>query len=148
MDFKENVYDRLEGMYILVESSNSIVLEDFKKNRKETLKEGEKAFGSFFNFVKKNDPEKVKEPNKIIDMIKRKSEEFKEWSKAHPKLSMCLLAIITMGAIGSVANQYYASLDGNAAMHQHMQQHQQSNMWHQQAHQQANFTHMQHMGMM
>ena len=149
MEFRDIVTDRLEGMYSLIESSNSVILEDFKNSRKDTLKEGEKAFGSFFNFVKKKDPNKVKQPNKLVAMIKRKSEEFQEWAKEHPKLAICLLAIVTMGAISSVAGQYYDSLNGqNNAMHQHMQQHQQSDMWHQQAHQHANMMHMQHMGMM
>ena len=53
MEFRDIVNDRLEGMYSLIESSNSVILEDFKNSRKDTLKEGEKAFGSFFNFVKR-----------------------------------------------------------------------------------------------
>ena len=139
MDFRDIVNNRIEGMYSLIESSNSVILEDFKNSRKNALKEGKKAFGSFFNFVKKKDPNKVKQPNKLVDMIKRKSKEYQEWPKEHPKLAIYLSILATMGAISSVADQY---------TQQHMQAHQQSDMWHQQAAQHAHMTHMQHMGMM
>jgi hypothetical protein len=102
MDYKEFLNERKAGMIVTIESMESPCLEAFKRRQRE---EGEKAAKSFFSFLKKKNPELAeeckKEPNKIIQMVKNKSKEFKQWSDEHELLSSVLLGAITAGVLKS-----------------------------------------------
>ena len=102
MDYKEFLNERRAGMFATVESMESPCLEAFKRRQRE---EGERAAKSFFSFLKKKNPELAeeceKEPNKIIQMVKNKSKEFKQWSNEHEALSSVLLGVITAGVLKS-----------------------------------------------
>ena len=104
MDYKEFLNERKAGMMATIESMESPCLEAFKRRQRE---EGEKAAKSFFSFLKKKNPELAeeceKEPNKIIQMVKNKSKEFKQWSNEHELLSSVLLGAISAGVIKSAS---------------------------------------------
>lgn len=102
MDYKEFLNERKAGMIVTIESMESPCLEAFKRRQRE---EGEKAKRSFLSFLRKRKPEVAEEcekkPNKLIELIKRKTDEYKEWAEAHPKMAKVLAAFaIAMAAQG------------------------------------------------
>lgn len=115
MDYKEFLNERKAGMMVTIESMESPCLEAFKRRQRE---EGEKAKRSFLSFLRKRKPEVAEEcekkPNKLIELIKRKTEEYKAWAEEHPKMAAVLLGL-------AIAGGY------NASMQMH-QQHQQAAM--------------------
>ena len=113
MDYKEFLNERKAGMMATVESMESPCLEAFKRRQRE---EGEKAKRSFLSFLRKRKPEVAEEcekkPNKIMEIAKRKTEEYKAWAEEHPKLASLLLALAITGGY-------------NANMHMQQQHHHQ-----------------------
>ena len=109
MDYKEYLEERVAGLYLTLESSNSIILEARKEANKE---KGEKAKRSFISFAKKHDPEKgeqlEKEPGVIKQAIKQDWEIYKKWRKDHPALNE-LLILALFGAGGTLIQQVVRS---------------------------------------
>ena len=103
MDYDKIVEERLIGMYSLLESSDNIVVEEFKKKKKPSKEEGEKARKSFINFVKKHDKEKgeqlEKEPGRVKQAIKQEWDLYKEWRKTHAILNEVLILFL-FGLVG------------------------------------------------
>ena len=103
MEFKDIVNERLEGMYSLIESSNSVILEEYKKKSNMEVKKG---LQSFFNFLKKEHPKKAEEceknPKNLVKMITNKSREFEEWLDKHPVFTT-VFATVTAGALLGLA---------------------------------------------
>lgn len=91
MDYKEFLNERKAGMMTTIESMESPCLEAFKKRNKE---EGEAAAKSFFNFLKKKDPEAAEEceknPGKFKQFIVKRVAAYKEWAEKHPKAAAVL----------------------------------------------------------
>lgn len=104
MDYEKYLEDRVNGMYSILESSNSVILEAKKEVNKE---KGEKAQRSFIAFAKKHDPEKgeqlEKEPSKVKQAIKQDWEIYKKWRNEHAALNEIL--VLFLFGIGGVAIQ-------------------------------------------
>lgn len=103
MDYKKYLEDRLGGMYSIIESSNSVLLEDYKKVKNDKLK---KAVSQFYEFLKNKHPKKAKEceknPNKLVEMIKNKSKEFNEFTDKHSWV-IPLFVGVTFAALSNIA---------------------------------------------
>ena len=104
MDYEKYLEDRVMGMYSILESSNSVIMEAKKEVNRE---KGEKAQRSFIEFAKKHDPEKgkqlEKEPSKVKQAIKSDWAVYKKWRKEHSALNEVLI-LFTFGITG-VAGQ-------------------------------------------
>lgn len=92
MDYEKYLEDRVNGMYSILESSNSVVMEAKKEANIE------KAQKSFIAFAKKHDPEKgeqlEKEPSKVKQAIKQDWEIYKKWRKEHSALNEVLILFL------------------------------------------------------
>lgn len=103
MDYKKYLEDRLGGMYSIIESNNSVLLEDYKKVKNNKLK---KAVSQFYKFLKDKHPKKAKEcekdPNKLVKMIKNKSKEFDEFTDKNPWV-IPLFVTVTFAALSNIA---------------------------------------------
>ena len=111
MEYKNYIDQRLEGMYAIIENCNSVVLEEYKKQKNNNVK---KALSSFYNFLKNEHPKKAdeckKDPNKLAALIKNKSTEFNEFVDKHPwvlplftTVTFAYLSNIAIGVIAGVA---------------------------------------------
>ena len=104
MDYEKYLEDRVNGMYSILESSNSVVMEAKKEANRE---KGEKAQKSFIAFAKKHDPEKgeqlEKEPSKVNQAVKQEWQIYKKWRKEHSALNEVLILFL-FGLVG-VAGQ-------------------------------------------
>ena len=101
MDYKDFLEERMIGMYAVIENTECVAMEAFRRKQRE---EGEAAKRSFLSFLRKKKPEVAEEcekkPNKLIELIKRKTEDYKEWAKEHPKLALVLqLGVVSNGLI-------------------------------------------------
>lgn len=96
-NYKEYLEERLLGMYNLLESSNSVVLEAHKEKTVDKEK-GEKALKSFISFAKKHDPEEgeklEKEPSRAKQAIKKDWKIYKEWRDKHAALNEVLILFL------------------------------------------------------
>lgn len=105
MDYEKMIEDRLAGMYSLLETSNSVILEAKKEANKE---QGEKAKKSFIAFAKKHDPEKgeqlEKEPSAVKQAVKQEWDVYKKWRKEHAVLNEILILFL-FGVIGVAGQQ-------------------------------------------
>lgn len=92
MDYEKYLEDRVIGMYSILESSNSVVMEAANREK------GEKAQKSFIAFAKKHDPEKgeqlEKEPSKVKQAVKQDWEVYKKWRKEHSALNEVLILFL------------------------------------------------------
>ena len=118
MDYKEFLTERKAGMRATIESMESPCLEAFKRRQRE---EGEKAKRSFLSFLRKRKPEVAEEcekkPSKLMALIKRRDEAYKDWAEKHPKMAEILLGI-------AIAGGYNASMQANQqAYNMHQQAH-------------------------
>lgn len=104
MDYEKYLEDRVNGMYSILESTNSVIMEAKKEANRE---KGEKAQKSFIAFAKKHDPEKgeqlEKEPGAIKKAVKQEWDVYKKWRKEHSALNEVLILFL-FGVIG-VAGQ-------------------------------------------
>jgi hypothetical protein len=95
MDYEKYLEDRVNGMYSILESTNSVVMEAKKEVNRE---KGEKAQRSFIAFAKKHDPEKgeqlEKEPSKVKQAIKGDWEVYKKWRNEHAALNEILVLFL------------------------------------------------------
>jgi hypothetical protein len=111
-NYNEYIEERLYGMYNLLESSNSIALEGFKK--KTPAESVHKHKGAFINYIvyKYNDPniryefKNAKSDKEREALINKYSGDFEEWVKrqkglmAGIRISLASLGVTAAGAPG------------------------------------------------
>ena len=111
-NYNEYIEERLYGMYNLIESSNSIVLEGFKK--KTPAESVQKHKGAFINYIvyKYNDPniryefKNAKSDKEREALINKYSGDFEEWAKrqkglmAGIRISLAGIGVTAAGAPG------------------------------------------------
>lgn len=95
MDYEKYLEERMNGMYSILESTDSVILEAKKEVNKE---KGEKAQRSFIAYAKKHDPEKgeqlEKEPSRVKQAIKSEWAIYKKWRDEHAALNEILVLFL------------------------------------------------------